>query len=53
MYSVDHNDIFDHMYCIEPGNLLNILNIMLKYLYLVKVILNFKEALWFWALSEK
>ena len=34
--SVDHNDIFDHMYCYEPGNLLNIQNIMLKYQYLTK-----------------
>ena len=24
MYSVDYNDIFDHKYCIDPGNLLNI-----------------------------
>ena len=23
-FSVDHNDIFDHKYCIDPGNLLNI-----------------------------
>ena len=34
MYSVDHNDIFDHMYCYVPGNLLNIQNVMLKYQYL-------------------
>ena len=24
MYSLDHNDIFDHMLRTEPGNLLNI-----------------------------
>ena len=21
-FSVDHNDIFDHKYCIDPGNLI-------------------------------
>ena len=26
MYYVDHNDIFNLMYCTEPGNLLNIFN---------------------------
>ena len=34
MYSVDYNDIFDHKYCIDPGNLLNIYYNMLKYQYL-------------------
>ena len=29
-FSVDHNDIFDHKYCIDPGNLFS----MLKYQYL-------------------
>ena len=29
-----HNDIFDHKYCIDPGNLLNIKWNMLKYQYL-------------------
>ena len=24
IFSVDHNDILDHKYCIDPGNLLNI-----------------------------
>ena len=33
MYSVDHNAIFAHMHCYEPGNLLNIQNVMLKYQY--------------------
>ena len=47
MYSVDHNYIFDHMYCYEPGNLLNILNVLLKYQYLTKVVLNFKEEYFF------
>ena len=28
-FSVDHNDIFDHKYCIDPGNLFS----MLKYQY--------------------
>ena len=23
-FSIDHNDIFDHKYCIDPGNLLSI-----------------------------
>ena len=23
-FSVDHNDIFDHKYCIDPGNLFSI-----------------------------
>ena len=40
MYSVDHNDIVDHMNCTEPDNLLNIQNIMLSL-----EVLNFKEAL--------
>ena len=46
MYSVDHNVIFEHMYCTEPGNLFNIKNIMLEYLYLhvTKVVLNFNKA---------
>ena len=38
MYSVDHNDIFDHMYCTETVNY-----ITLK--YLSKVVLNCKKAL--------
>ena len=44
MYSVDHNDTFDHMYCTERDTLLNILNIMLKYQYLAAVVtvLNLK-----------
>ena len=29
-FSVDHNDIFDDKYCIDPGNLFS----MLKYQYL-------------------
>ena len=45
MYYVDHNDILDHMRCYEPGNLLNIQNVMLKYQNLTKIALNFKEAL--------
>ena len=45
IYSVDLNDIFDLMFCYEPGNLLNIQNVVLKYQYLTKVALNFKEAL--------
>ena len=24
IFSVDHSDIFDHKYCIDPGNLLSI-----------------------------
>ena len=24
IFSVDHNDIFDHKYCIDPGNLFSI-----------------------------
>ena len=24
-FSVDHNDIFDHKYCIDPGNLFSML----------------------------
>ena len=24
MYSLDHKDIFDHLYCVEPVNVLNI-----------------------------
>ena len=28
MYSADHNDIFDHMDCYEPGNLLIIRNVI-------------------------
>ena len=31
MFSVDHNDIFDHKHCIDPGNLFSIWYIMLKY----------------------
>ena len=46
MYSVDHNDIFAHMYCANPGNSFNILNTMLKFQYLKKLFLNFKEALY-------
>ena len=23
VYSIDHNDILDHIYCTEPGNLFN------------------------------
>ena len=42
MYSVDHNDTFDHMYCTERDTLLNILNIMLKYQYLAAAVLNLK-----------
>ena len=45
MYSVDHNDIFDHMSCADPGNLLNIWKIMMQCQYLTKVLLNFKESL--------
>ena len=37
--------LFDHMNCTVPGNLFSILNIMLKYQYVTKVALNFKEAL--------
>ena len=40
MYSVYHNDIFVHMYCTEPGNLLNIKNCMFKYQYLTNVELS-------------
>ena len=40
MYTVDHNDIFNHMYFRHPGNLLNT-----KFQYLTKVVFNFKEAL--------
>ena len=29
MHSVDHKDIFDHMYFTDPGNLLNIENSVL------------------------
>ena len=42
MYSVDPNDIFDHMRCHAPGNLLNIQNVMLKYQYLATGILHLK-----------
>ena len=45
MYSVDHNDTFDHMYCTERDTLLNILNIMLKYQYLAAVVLNLTEGI--------
>ena len=45
MYPVDQNDIFDHMYSYESGNLLSIQNVILKYQSLSKVELNFKEAL--------
>ena len=34
MFSVDHNDIFDHKYGIDPGNSFSILYSMLKYQYL-------------------
>ena len=45
MYSLDHNDLFDHTYCTEHGNLWNIYNIKLKYQNLIKVVPNFQEAL--------
>ena len=45
IYSIDHNGIFDHMYCTKPGNLLNIYNIKLKYQNLIQVVPNFREAL--------
>ena len=38
-FSVDHNDIFDHKYCIDPGNLFS----MLKY-QAGKVSTNFAAA---------
>ena len=33
-FSVDRNDIFDHKYCIDPGNLFSIKYSMLQYQYL-------------------
>ena len=33
-FSVDHIDIFDHKYCIDPGNSFSILYSKLKYKYL-------------------
>ena len=45
MYTVDRNDILDHMYCFKFVNLLSIQNIMLQYQYLNMVELNLKEAL--------
>ena len=33
-FSVDHNNIFDHKYCIDPGNLLSIWYSILTYQYL-------------------
>ena len=33
-FSEDHNDIFDHKYHIDPGNLFSIKYKMLKYQYL-------------------
>ena len=44
-FSEDHDDIFDHKYHIDPGNLFSIYYSMLKYQYLTLVFLNFKEAL--------
>ena len=46
IFSVDHIqfDIFDHKYCIDPGNLFSIKSRLLKYQYLAQVFLNFKEA---------
>ena len=44
MYSIDHNDIFDYMFCTEPGNLLNIYGILLKNQSLIKLVVNFKET---------
>ena len=45
MFSVDNNDIFDHMNLTNPGNKLSILNTILKFQYLTKFLLKFKEAL--------
>ena len=44
IFSEDHNEIFDHKYRMDPGNLLSIQYSMLKYQYLTSVLLNFKEA---------
>ena len=44
IFSEIHNNTFDHKYHIDPGNLFSILYSMLKYQYLTKILLNFKEA---------
>ena len=45
MYYVDQNTMLDHMDSTEPGNLLYIKNIMLKYQCLTKVVIKFTEEL--------
>ena len=54
MYSVDHNDIFDHMliYCYKPDNLSNIQNVMVKYQYLTNLALSLKGALSVWTQGD-
>ena len=47
MFSIDRDCILGHMYCNEPGNVLNFCKSILKYQRFSKVVLNFKEALYF------